>query len=114
MKNEVIELENIITTIAAEISVAERIDNNALKCLLQNKKCDLENNLEERKTKIYEKDKRSSHSLVVTENEFEARVVVLMKLVRNSIMYLSLAIHLEERNKPKNDRLAINLETPLK
>lgn len=114
MKNEVIELENIISTIAAEISVAERIDNNALKCLLQNKKCDLENNLEERKTKIYEKDKRSSHSLVVTENEFEARVVVLMKLVRNSIMYLSLAIHLEERNKPKNDRLAINLETPLK
>jgi hypothetical protein len=37
-----------------------------------------------------------------------------MKLARNSIMYLSLALHVEEDSKPKGDELIMSTEVPLK
>ncbi|QUG49702.1 hypothetical protein KDU73_17315 [Klebsiella michiganensis] len=36
----------------------------------------------------------STHSLLITISEFESRTLTLMKLARNSIIYLSLALHL--------------------
>ncbi|XYQ96081.1 hypothetical protein ACTABX_05430 [Pseudomonas syringae] len=65
------------------------------------------------KNTIYEKEKLSTHSLLIPITQFESRLMTLIKLARNSIMYLSLAIHFEERKRP-NDQIFIPMELPLK
>lgn len=114
IRSEVIDLENNIKVLTAEIIVIVKLENNALKELLQSKMRKLKDDLLSKKSKIYEKNKISSHSLTITESDFKEKLITLIELVRNSIMYMSLAIHLEERNKPKDDRLLISRETPLK
>ncbi|WP_435980287.1 LA2681 family HEPN domain-containing protein [Psychrobacter sp. DM4] len=114
IRSEVIDLENNIEVLSAEITVIGKIENNALKELLQSKMLNLKDDLLVKKSKVYEKNKLSSHSLTITESDFKEKLITLMKLVRNSIMYMSLAIHLEERNKLKDDRPVISRETPLK
>jgi len=64
-------------------------------------------------SRIREQKKLESHSLIITESEFETRLMSLMTLARNSIMYLSLAIHLDEKTKPKTG-LTMSREIPLK
>ncbi|WP_044124635.1 hypothetical protein, partial [Vibrio cholerae] len=61
----------------------------------------------------YEKKKLSSHSLLIPLGQFETRLMTLMKLARNSIIYLSLSIHFEERKRPKNN-LYLPKHVPLK
>lgn len=73
---------------------------------LNNKHTDL-------KAKIHEKEKLSSHCLLVPISQFESRIMQLIGLARNSIMYLSLAIHFEERKRPK-DGIYMQREVPLK
>ncbi|MBW5798744.1 LA2681 family HEPN domain-containing protein [Halomonas elongata] len=63
--------------------------------------------------KLYEKEKLSSHSLLVSMTEFERRLKGLAKLCRNSLMYLSLAIEYEESQK-ESDGLVLPREVPLK
>ncbi|HGJ5903735.1 MAG TPA: LA2681 family HEPN domain-containing protein [Arsenophonus apicola] len=63
---------------------------------------------------IYEQKKCSSHSMMITENEFEMELMTLMKLVRNSIMYLALALHMEEKNKPEHEGAVFSREVPMK
>lgn len=63
---------------------------------------------------INEHARLSTHSLMVTISEFESRTLTLMKLARNSIMYLSLAIHVDERNKVHEDELVMPVEVPLR
>jgi len=75
---------------------------------------DLESKLKDANEQIYEKKKLSTHSLLISESEFKSRLMTLMKLARNSIMYLSLAIHFEEKGKPKNDALIMSREVPLR
>lgn len=65
------------------------------------------------KSKIYEKEKLSSHSLLIPISQFESRLMQLIGLARNSIIYLSLAIDFEERRRPK-DSICIPREVPLK
>ncbi|MCT7149407.1 hypothetical protein M1196_22345, partial [Salmonella enterica subsp. enterica serovar Oranienburg] len=65
------------------------------------------------KAKIHEKEKLSSHCLLVPISQFESRIMQLIGLARNSIMYLSLAIHFEERKRP-NDGIYMQREVPLK
>jgi len=63
---------------------------------------------------IDEQHRLSTHSLLVTVSEFESRTLTLMKLARNSIIYLSLALHLEEQSKPQWDGVIMPTEVPLK
>lgn len=65
------------------------------------------------KSKIYEKEKLSSHSLLIPISQFESRLIQLIGLARNSIIYLSLAIYFEERRRPK-DGIYMPREVPLK
>ncbi|WP_319759099.1 LA2681 family HEPN domain-containing protein [Maridesulfovibrio sp.] len=67
----------------------------------------LEMKLEQALLKKHEKKKLSSHSMLISESEFKSRLMTLMRLVRNSIMYLSLAIHAEEQNKPDDGKVLI-------
>ena len=64
--------------------------------------------------KINEKAKRAKHSLMICETDFESRLTLLMKLVRRSIIYLSLAIHWEQQKSKDNDTVLISREEPLK
>lgn len=97
-----------------EIALAKKAKNDALKAELETKKQLLNEGLRQAQLKVYEKQKLSSHSVLITESEFESRLMTLMKLARNSVMYLSLAIHAEERNKPDNGALMMPKEVPLK
>ncbi|EOV0995832.1 LA2681 family HEPN domain-containing protein [Edwardsiella piscicida] len=63
---------------------------------------------------IDEKYRMSTHSLLITLGEFESRTLTMMKLARNSIIYLSLAIHLEEQSKPQSDGLVMPTVVPLR
>ena len=65
------------------------------------------------KSKIYEKEKLSSHSLLIPISQFESRLMQLIGLARNSIIYLSLAIYFEERRRPR-DGIYMPREVPLK
>lgn len=67
----------------------------------------------ELKSKIYEKEKLSSHSLLIPISQFEKRLMQLIGLARNSIIYLSLAIYFEERSRPK-DGIYLPIDVPLK
>lgn len=60
----------------------------------------LESNLVKLESDLYEKKKLSSHSLLMPLSQFESRLMTLTKLARNSIIYLSLSIHFEEKNAP--------------
>ncbi|EOU9514182.1 LA2681 family HEPN domain-containing protein [Cronobacter dublinensis] len=66
------------------------------------------------KIKINEKLKRKNHSLLISESDFESRLFLLMKLVRRSIIYLSLAVHWEQKQKRDDSPLIIPREVPLK
>jgi hypothetical protein len=50
--------------------------------------------------------------MLITDEEFELRLFTLMKLVRSSIMYLSLAINYDEMNKPDNGIIALPIDVP--
>ena len=98
----------------SKIASATKAKNDALKENLEIKKQLLDEKLYQAKSKIHEQRKLSSHSMLIKESEFESRLMTLMKIARNSIMYLSLAIHVEEKNKPDNGALSMHKEVPLK
>ncbi|CAH7012918.1 conserved hypothetical protein [Vibrio chagasii] len=103
-----------IQDLYGEIALAKKAQNDALKAQLETKKQLLDEGLRRAQLKVYEQQKLSSHSVLIKESEFESRLMTLMKLARNSVMYLSLAIHVEERNKPDNGALMMPKEVPLK
>ncbi|MEH4552014.1 LA2681 family HEPN domain-containing protein, partial [Klebsiella michiganensis] len=61
---------------------------------LAERKSELEIKKKKLESLIDEKHRMSTHSLLITISEFESRTLTLMKLARNSIIYLSLALHL--------------------
>lgn len=80
---------------------------------------DQKNELEEKianiDSQLYEKTKRSQHTLMMTEKDFTTQLMTLAELVRNSIIYLSFSINHEEQNKPKNDNGFVwKREVPIK
>lgn len=97
-----------------EIASAKKAKNDTLKSELEIKKELLNKKLNEAQLKVHEQRKRSSHSLLIKESEFESRLMTLVKLVRNSIMYLSLAIHVEEQSKPDDGTLMMPKEVLLR
>ena len=114
LNDKIAEFETQLKELHSEISSAKKAQNVALKAELDTKKQSLDNELYLARSKVYEKKKLSSHSVLIEVSEFESRLMTLMKLARNSIMYLSLAIHFEEQNKPDNDGLIMFREVPLK
>ncbi|KAA0014743.1 hypothetical protein F0A17_01070 [Billgrantia pellis] len=79
----------------------------------ETEKSSLESQVDVLQKKLHEKEKLSSHSVLVSITEFERRLKGLAKLCRNSLMYLSLAIEFEESQK-ESDGLVIPREVPLK
>ena len=97
-----------------EIALAKKAQNIDLKVELEAKKQLLASKLCQVQAELYEQQKLSSHSMLIKESEFESRLMTLMALARNSIMYLSLAIHREEQINADKDLLKVPLEVPLK
>ncbi len=64
--------------------------------------------------KINEKEKRTKYILEMPISEFEESLMELIRLVRNSLMYLSLAVHYEEREKLIGNDLILSKEVPIK
>ncbi|GAL15179.1 hypothetical protein JCM19233_6197 [Vibrio astriarenae] len=79
------------------------------------KRENIEKECKKLEAKKYEKEKLSTHTLHISVEEFEQRLFTLSKLVRNSIMYLSLAINLDTKIKQLNSNAIIMpRQTPLK
>lgn len=120
-RGKVIELEeeaeqhqSQLNEVYSEIRKAKKSNDCDLKKKLEQKKIKLERKLERIYDKMSDKHKRSNHSLLITDTEFESRLFALMTLVRNSIMYLSFAIHLDHIQQPDNGALMMPLDVPLK
>ncbi|WP_237730622.1 LA2681 family HEPN domain-containing protein [Lelliottia amnigena] len=113
-KNNLTHLESEIYVICKEIKIYK--DNHHqenLKELIEQRD-KLSRKITLSKIKINEKTKRAKHSLMICETDFESRLTLLMKLVRRSIIYLSLAIHWEQQKSKDNNTVLISREVPLK
>ncbi len=107
-------LENQLTELYSELSKAKKERDVAAKASLEEEMLKLNKDLTKTDSAISDKEKRSNHSLLITDEKFEERLLDLMKLVRSSIVYLSLAINLDEKRKPKNGVIAMPMSVPLK
>lgn len=114
LNGEIEDFETQLQELYGKISSAKKTQNNAVKAELETKKQLLDKGLHRAKSKVDEQLKLSSHSVLIKESEFESRLMTLMKLARSSIMYLSLAIHVEEQNKPDKGVLMMPKVVPLK
>lgn len=111
------ELQNIkvrLDNLKREIRLSKKNNNFLLVTDLKNKEEGLSQDYQRIESKITEKKKLSTHSMLIKESEFKARLMTLMQLARNSIMYLSLAINLEEQSKPDDGALQFPVYVPLK
>lgn len=116
LDNLVVEVDDIkvqITRLDDEITIAKKEQKTALKTELETKKLSLDKQLQEKQLKLRDQQKLSSHSLLIGVSEFESRLMTLMKLTRNSVMYLSLAVHFDEQHSD-DASLIIPREVPLK
>ncbi|HCJ6521365.1 TPA: hypothetical protein NU754_001293 [Enterobacter cloacae] len=113
-KNNLTHLETEIAVIYKEIKIhknnPEQVNLNEL--IEQRDK--LSRKISLSKIKINDKAKRTKHSLMICETDFESRLNLLMKLVRKTIIYLSLAIHWEQQKKQDNNTILVSKEVPLK
>ncbi len=114
LHDEIANFKTQLQNIIGEIGTTDKAQSKAKKTKLDTKKQRLEKKLHQTQSKVYEQEKLSSHSLLITESEFGSRLMTLMRLARNSIMYLSLAIHVEEQNKPDDGKLMMPRDVPLK
>lgn len=106
------EIENLKSRIA---DIGSEIGNDReLKSKLEQEQLQVETELKNKTSMLSEQQKRAKHSLLITDVEFESRLFTLIKLVRNSIMYLSLAIHRDQEGKTNDSDLIIQRDVPLK
>lgn len=75
----------------------------------QGKKDELENQLEKLRRQesnlvkdLDEKERMSSYFTIVGVEEFELLTMKLLTLAKDALVYMSLAIHYEESNKPQS------------
>lgn len=113
MHIEVTALSDEITDVALKIKQAKKERNAILAQQFQEEIDTLNLKLDKLNSQIYEKKKLSSHSLLIPISQFESRLMKLTGLVRNSIIYLSLAMHFEERKRPR-EGIYVSREVPLK
>ncbi|MBD2795881.1 hypothetical protein ID856_04930 [Xenorhabdus sp. 18] len=113
LQEEVNTIPYEIREIELKLKKAKKENNPHLPKELKEQINKLNSRLTDLKSKIYEKEKLSSHSLLIPISQFESRIMQLIGLARNSIIYLSLAIHFEESRRPK-DGIYMPREVPLK
>lgn len=113
LHEEYIKLPDQIREIYFKLKQSNEVNDTNLSDQLQNQIDELKSQLQSVQSKIAEKEKLSSHSLLIPISQFESRLMQLIGLARNSIMYLSLAINFEERKKPK-EGIYLEREVPLK
>ena len=113
MQEEVDVLSEEIRGLQLNIEQAQKENDDYVSQQLETKAFKINSRLRDLESKIYEKEKLSSHSLLIPISQFESRLMDLIGLARNSIIYLSLAIHFEERRRPK-DGIYMPREVPLK
>lgn len=102
MDNELSELVDSLEGIRKSISLARKEKDNDKVSELLEQRIKLESKRRKIEHKKDEKQKLSTHTLHVSVEEFERRLFTLIKLVRSSIMYLSLAINLDTTVKKAN------------
>lgn len=102
-----------IRDIVLKLKQANKENDTNLSEQLQSQIDELDSQLKSVLSKIAEKEKLSSHSLLIPISQFESRLMQLIGLARNSIMYLALAINFEERKKPR-EGVYFEREVPLK
>lgn len=110
---EVVKLQDKLKEVYKAQEQAKQNGSSSLMEQLDEQKYSLEYKISDLKSKAYEKEKLSSHTLLIPISQFESRLMTLIKLARNSIMYLSLAIHFEEK-KRSNEGLYLPIAVPLK
>lgn len=113
VEEEISLLQTEIEELYSKIRDAKQSGDMKQKVEAESEKGALESKAGVLQEKLYEKEKLSSHSLLVSITEFERRLKGLAKLCRNSLMYLSLAIEYEERQK-ESEGLVWEREVPLK
>ncbi|KTD47782.1 Uncharacterised protein [Legionella quateirensis] len=111
MKDKIIALNNDLEIINSKLTKQKK--EKSVRKLI-NKKELIINEVNQIQSRLDEKIKLSSHNLVISIGDFEARLMQLMKLARNALMYLSLAIHFDERNKPNDGKTVLPINVPLK
>ena len=109
------ELETKLDETNQKIANARRSKNKDLEQKNRAMQKKLEDELAGLNSQRYEKQKLSSHTLHITVDDLEVRLFSLIKLVRNSIMYLSLAINLDsEMKKEHQEGIALPRDIPLR
>lgn len=113
LKEEVNTISHEVRYIELKLKQTQEKNESHLSKQLKEQVSKLNSRLIDIKAKIYEKEKLSSHSLLIPISQFESRLMQLIGLARNSIIYLSLAIYFEERRRPR-DGIYMPREVPLK
>ncbi len=117
LKKYIVEKEQCILDLKKlhhEIKDIENGKNSNDLATITGRKSALEIKKKELESLINEQHRLSTHSLLITVSEFESRTLTLMKLARNSIIYLSLALHFEEQSKPRSDGFIMPTVVPLR
>lgn len=113
IKLEVVEIQEQLKEVCNAQKKAKKDGSSALMNELEDQKNKLNSKISILESNIHEKEKLSSHTLFIPINQFESRLKTLIQLARNSIMYLSLALHFEEKKRPK-EALYLPMDVPLK
>ncbi len=114
LDSKIVCIEGELEQLYSDIAIAKKTKNSPLKTKLEDRKEILQVELTDAISKKNEKNKLSSHSVLITESEFYSRLLSLMKLARNSIMYLSLAVHDHEKSKVDYGQFKLPVQVPLK
>jgi hypothetical protein len=113
--SEYSKLDSELGAINQKISDARKVKDRKLEQKLLERRLLVDEEFFKLDSQKYEKQKLSTHTLHITIDEFESRLHTLIKLVRNSIMYLSLAINLDsEMKKEQQEGLALPRDIPLR
>ncbi|EKT4487949.1 hypothetical protein I6M43_20820 [Shewanella algae] len=113
IKQEVVKIQDQLKEVYNAQKQAKKDGSGSLLKQLEEQKNSLNSEVSNLESKIHEKEKLSSHTLLIPISQFESRLITLIKLARNSIMYLSLALHFEEKKRP-NEGLYLPMGVPLK
>jgi hypothetical protein len=110
---EILELQNQLKEVYSAKKKAKKDGSNFLMTQFEEQENTLNSKVSILESKIREKEMLSSHTLLIPISQFESRLMTLIKLARNSIMYLSLALHFEEKTRP-GEELYLPMDVPLK
>lgn len=113
IRRKILELQNQLKEVYSAKKKAKKDSSNSLMTQFEEQENTLNSKVSILESKIREKEMLSSQTLLIPISQFESRLMTLIKLARNSIMYLSLALHFEEKKRP-DEGLYLPIDVPLK